>query len=83
MFGYRPTMDVKFIKILLYHGYSLEKCVDFKIDFGLLDRLSINWVNLKPKPITSNIKQVVQSGIGFYVFRCPNSSLELTTKACD
>jgi hypothetical protein len=29
MFGYRPAMDVKFIKILLYPGYSLEKCVDF------------------------------------------------------
>ncbi len=44
MFGYRPAMDVKFTKILLYPGYSVEKCVGFKIDFGLLDRLSKNWV---------------------------------------
>jgi hypothetical protein len=29
--------------------------------------------NTRPKPITSNMKQVVQSGIGFYVFRCPDS----------
>jgi len=29
------------------------------------------------------MKQIVQSSIGFYVFRCPDFNLELTTKAYD